>query len=226
MSTGRDIYNVHATRTDSAGNGYYRASDGYYYYGNVQNGYLVETEETKRLKAAKAAQNTSYQPSRATASSQSMGAGNPLMDILAVKAGTKLGELLAKILFTVLPFLFKLVVVFGALPAMAAEYVQEFIFCGTAGYRLGYKLLSAIVFLAIIALAAYGVYRRINGQNSIAKLVFWGDALCLTGMCCLNTKEVVGSILMALFAAYSIKVFSAWLEKIVYNIWKKVHTKK
>ena len=51
----KDILKVHATRTDSAGNGYYRASDGYYYYGNAQNGYLVETEETKRLKAQKAA---------------------------------------------------------------------------------------------------------------------------------------------------------------------------
>lgn len=226
MSTGRNIYKVHATKTDSAGNGYYRASDGYYYYGNVQNGYLVETEETKRLKAAKAAQNNSYQSSQTTTASQSMGAGNPLMDMLAVKAGTKLGELLAKILFTVLPFLFKLVMVFGALPAMAAEYVQDFIFCGTAGYRLGYKLLSTIVLLAIIVLAAYGVYRRIKGQNSIAKLVFWGEVLCLAGICYLNTKEAVGSVLMALFAAYSIKVFSTWLEKIVYNIWKKVHAMK
>lgn len=226
MSTGRTIYDVHATKTDSAGNGYYRASDGYYYYGNTQNGYLVETEETKRLKAAKAAQNTTFNPTGSVSSCRSTGKGNPIMDRLAIKAGTKLGQLLAIILFTVIPFLFKVVMVFGALPAMAADYVREFIFYGTAGYRLGYKFLSAVVFITIVALIGYGVYRKIKGKNNIAKQVFWCEALCLTGTCYLNTKEIVSSILMAVFAAYLIKVFSAWLEKIVYNIRKRINAKK
>ena len=34
---------VRPTWTDAAGNGYYRGSDGKYYYGNVKNGYLRET---------------------------------------------------------------------------------------------------------------------------------------------------------------------------------------
>lgn len=221
------ILKVHATRTDCAGNGYYRASDGYYYYGNTQNGYLVETEETKRLKAEKAAQNTSYQQTGSMASSAgNPSAGNPLLDMLAVKAGTKFGELLGVIIFTVLPFLFKLCLVFGMLPALALDYLRDFIIYGN-GFL--YKLLSTCGLLAIMALIVYGVYRKMKQQKSIAKPVFFGEALCLTGICYLNTRGdgtgIAECILLSVLAAYATKVCSAWLEKIVYNIWKKVSVK-
>lgn len=39
---------VEATDTDYAGNGYYKGNDGKFYYGNVKNGYLRETEGEKR----------------------------------------------------------------------------------------------------------------------------------------------------------------------------------
>lgn len=46
----KKIIDVEATRTDSHGNGYYRGSDGRYYYGNTANGYLTETLEEQRKK--------------------------------------------------------------------------------------------------------------------------------------------------------------------------------
>lgn len=221
------ILNVHATKTDSAGNGYYRASDGYYYYGNAQNGYLVETEETKRRKAAQAAQNTSRNSSAKNAgvSSASQGTGNPLLDMLAFKAGAKLGGILVNIVWTVIPFLFKAMMVFGVLPAMATDYLREFLFYGNMGYRFGYKLLSLLGLIGIISFIAYGIYRKINGLKSIARLVFWGEALCLTGIYYLNMQgagtSIMECILYGTVIAYSIKVFSVYLEKIVYFLYKK-----
>ena len=44
---------VRPTCTDSAGNGYYRGTDGKYYYGNVKNGYLKETLEERNKRLAK-----------------------------------------------------------------------------------------------------------------------------------------------------------------------------
>lgn len=43
---------VRPTCTDSAGNGYYRGTDGKYYYGNVKNGYLKETTEERNKRLA------------------------------------------------------------------------------------------------------------------------------------------------------------------------------
>lgn len=52
---------VRPTRTDAAGNGYYRGTDGKYYYGNVKNGYLKETiqERNQRLARESAAREKS-----------------------------------------------------------------------------------------------------------------------------------------------------------------------
>lgn len=44
---------VKPTCTDSAGNGYYRGTDGKFYYGNVKNGYLKETIEERNKRLAK-----------------------------------------------------------------------------------------------------------------------------------------------------------------------------
>lgn len=44
---------VRPTCADSAGNGYYRGTDGKYYYGNVKNGYLKETLEERNKRLAK-----------------------------------------------------------------------------------------------------------------------------------------------------------------------------
>ena len=223
----KDILKVHATRTDSAGNGYYRASDGYYYYGNAQNGYLVETEETKRLKAQKAAWDAPHNQSSRNYSSQSTGSCNSLGDLLAIKAGTIVGELLVKVLFTVVPFLTKVLCVLMILPAMVLDYMNEFIAYNS---HIGDMLLSLIGLLAVFALIGYGIYRRIKGQNSITKQVFIGEMVALTGIYYLNWKTedlaIFTSVFMALFFAYSVKVLSSWSENIVYNIYKRVHTKK
>lgn len=60
----RYIPDPQATRTDAAGNGYYRGADGKYYYGNIKNGYLKETNEerTKRLAREKAQQKQKQNP--------------------------------------------------------------------------------------------------------------------------------------------------------------------
>lgn len=231
LNTKNGILDVKATRTDSAGNGYYRASDGYYYYGNAQNGYLTETEETRRLKAAQNSSSHSQSGSYSgrSASAGGFGTGNPILDVLAFKAGSKLGEWLASFIMTVIPFLVKVLLVFGLLPEMAMEYMHTFI---AYNDQIGIKLLSILGFVAIIAMVVYGVYRRIKGQKSIAKPVFIVETLALTGICYLNIRSeegemaIVLSIVIALVAAYSVKVMSAWLEKLVYNIWKKAHSKK
>ena len=44
---------VRPTWTDAAGNGYYRGSDGKFYYGNVKNGYLRETIQERNARLAK-----------------------------------------------------------------------------------------------------------------------------------------------------------------------------
>lgn len=230
LNTKDGYLDVTATRTDSAGNGYYRASNGNFYYGNAQNGYLTETEETMRLKAEKNAKNnTSYTSTSSgrSSSSENNSTGNPILDMLAIKAGTKFGELLGTILVTVLPFLFKLCMVFGALPALTLDYMREFIAYNS---RIGCKLLSILVLLALMAQIVYGVYRKIKGQKSLSKPLFFADMLCLTGIYYLNTMDessaLVSSIIMAVIASYAMKVFSAWLEKIVYEVRKKICAKK
>ena len=227
LNTKDGYLDVTATKTDSAGNGYYRAN-GNLYYGNPLNGYLTETEETKRLKAAKNAQNhTSYTSTSSGRSSSSDSTGNSILDMLAIKAGTKFGELLGSILVTVLPFLFKLLMVFGALPALTLDYMREFIAYNS---HIGCKLLSILVLLTLIAQIVYGVYRKIKGQKSLSKSLFFADILCLTGIYYLNTMDessaLVSSIIMAVIASYAMKVFSAWLERIVYEVRKKIRTKK
>lgn len=227
MINGKDILDVKATSTDSAGNGYYRASDGNYYYGNAQNGYLVETEETKRLKAEKARMSMPHNQSNRNYSSQNAGLGNSLADWIAVSIGTKVGEMLGKILFIVGPFLVKVLCVFGMLPAIVSDYIQEFIF---HNMHVGYMLLSALGLVLIFALIGYGIYRSIKGQKSLSKPIFIAEILALTGIYYLNMKNeelaLLASVFMALFFAYSVKVLSNWLDKIVYNIWKKVHANK
>lgn len=225
LNTKDGYLDVTATKTDSAGNGYYRTSNGNYYYGNVQNGYLTETEETARLRMEKEAQNhTSYTPTSSgrSSASDSSSTGNSILDMLAIKAGTKFGELLGKILVTVLPFLFKLLMVFGALPGLTLDYMREFIAYNS---HIGCKLLSILVFLALIAQIVYGVYRKIKGQKNLAKPLFFADIVCLTGIYYLNTMDetsaLISSIMMAVIASYAMKVLSAWLEKIVYEVRKK-----
>ena len=44
---------VRPTWTDAAGNGYYRGSDGKYYYGNAKNGYLRETIQERNARLAR-----------------------------------------------------------------------------------------------------------------------------------------------------------------------------
>lgn len=44
---------VRPTKADASGTGYYQGSDGEFYYGNPKNGYLNETRETARRRAAR-----------------------------------------------------------------------------------------------------------------------------------------------------------------------------
>lgn len=232
LNTKDGYFDVTATKTDSAGNGYYRASNGNMYYGNAQNGYLTETEQTMRLKAEKNAQNnTSYNSFCRSSSLGSNSTEDSILDALAFKAGTKLGELLIKILepilVTVLPFLFKVFIAFGVLPALTQEYMREFI---AYNGHIGCKLLSILVLVALIAQIVYEVYRKIKGQKSLSKPLFFADVLCLTGIYYLNTMDessaLLYSLMMAVITSYAIKVFSDCMEKIVYQVRKKICAKK
>ena len=227
LNNGKDILDVKATSTDSAGNGYYRASDGNYYYGNAQNGYLVETEETKRRKAEKTAQNASSNQSRRAYSSSNAGSNDSFAERLIMRGATKFGWHLGKMLATVVPYLVKVVCVFGILPAIVSDYIQEFI---SHNLHVGYMLLSILGLILIFALVGYGIYRSIKGQKSLSKQIFIAEIAALTGIYYLNMKNeelaLLASVFMALFFAYSVKVLSNWLDKIVYKIWKKVHTNK
>lgn len=80
---------VRPTCTDSAGNGYYRGTDGKYYYGNVKNGYLKETLEERNKRLAKmrseqkaenlrVKQKKDSTPARATESTGASAAGGRL----------------------------------------------------------------------------------------------------------------------------------------------------
>ena len=227
LMNGKDILDVHATSTDSAGNGYYRASDGNYYYGNAQNGYLVETEETKRLKAEKAAQNASSNQSRRTYSSSNAGSNSSFVERLVMRGATKVGVHLGNMLVTVVPFLIKVIFVFMMLPMIVSDYIREFISHNT---HVGYMLLSLVGLVLVFALIGYGIYRCIKGQKSLSTQIFIAEIAALTGIYYLNMKNeelaLFASVFVAFFFAYSIKILSNWSDKIVYKIWKKVHTNK
>lgn len=227
LMNGKDILDVQATSTDSAGNGYYRASDGNYYYGNAQNGYLVETEETKRLKAEKAAQNASSNQSGRTYSSSNTGSHSSFVERLVMRGATKVGWHLGNMLATVVPFLIKVIFVFMLLPMIVSDYMREFI---SHNMHVGYMLLSVLGLVIVFALIVYGIYRSIKGQKSISKQIFIAEIIALTGIYYLNMKNedlaLFASVFVAFFFAYSVKILSNWSDKIVYKIWKKVHTNK
>lgn len=60
------------TKLNADGTGYYRGTDGRQYYGHPQNGYVVETEQSKR---ARAAQSQAAAPSQSYASGIASGGG-------------------------------------------------------------------------------------------------------------------------------------------------------
>ena len=230
MSNGKDILDVNATRTDSAGNGYYRASDGYYYYSNVQNGTLVETEETKRLKAQKAAQNAgSGSSSYSYSSSSEPSIFDELITAVGFKIGTHVGNALINVLSVVVPFVVKICIALGLFPNMIYSYTREFI---THSDHIGCKLLSIVGILAVFALMGYGIYRKVKGQKSISKAVFIGEFVAMIGIYYLNYSalssepDILLAVLMAVGFAISVKVFSGLLEAIIYSVYRIINKRK
>lgn len=186
---------VRPTSTDCAGNGCYTADNGAIYYGNPQNGYLVETEQTRRLREQKEVWNKSSQKSYSGYTSSprtNMGSDQSILEILflkgATKVGWKLGTRLGSFRGTVFPTLIKLLFVAGFLPLAVHEYFTEFV---VRNSHIGCKLLSLAGMLGILTLMAYGVYRKIKGQKSITEPVFYVEpaALIVSAKSTLISKE-------------------------------------
>ena len=226
------MMNVRATRTDGAGNGYYTADNGDIYYGNAQNGYLVETDQTKRNREQREAWNhaSGNQNAYSQATTARTSTGSSILEMLfmkgAAKVGLHLGNMLGTFLGTVVPFLFKLILVFLAFPSLLKDYVWEFILYN--GY-MGCRLLSLAGFTGIFAMVVYGVYRKMKGKKSITKAVFWAEFAALTGIYYLNYQNdglsLLISVYMAFFFAYALKVMSTWLEMIVYRGYCMIHSR-
>lgn len=86
------------TRTDANGNGYYRGSDGNYYYGNIKRGYVTETRETARNRMA--AEQRAQRPAQAMPMVGGLADFNPIGDFLGLMFS------LFKTAFVALPVLF------------------------------------------------------------------------------------------------------------------------
>lgn len=215
LNNGKDILNVRATSTDSAGNGYYRASDGNYYYGNAQNGYLVETEQTARLKAQKAAQNSStgtYSAGPSVAASGSDWCAG-LLGMLGGWLIIKLFELLGPVVSFALKLLFGIIVVIEIFPSSISCYLTS---CQQADSFL-FEILIVPGFIAIFALIAYNIYRSIKRKKLITKKVFIIEAIALAGWYLLsyhgNTDYLVDCAWNAFLLAFSSKFICDWTDK-------------
>ena len=72
---------------------------------------------------------------------------------------------------------------------------------------------------------AYGVYRKIKGQKSIAKPVFYVELVTLIGIYYLNYKNegmgLPASVFMAVFVACTLRAVSGWLEMIIAKAYRK-----
>lgn len=227
------MMNVRPTSTDCAGNGCYTADNGAIYYGNPQNGYLVETEQTRRLREQKEAWNKSSQNSYSGYTSSpctNTGSNQSILEMLflkgVTKAGWKLGTKLGSFIGKIVPTLIKMFFVVGFLPLATQEYFTEFV---VRNSHIGCKLLSLAGMLGILALMAYGVYRKIKGQKSITKPVFYVELAALIGIYYLNYKNegmgLPASVFMAVLVACSLKVLSGWLEMIVTKAYRKKLTR-
>lgn len=225
--------NVRPTSTDCAGNGCYTADNGAIYYGNPQNGYLVETEQSRRLREQKEAWNKPSQNTYSVYNSSpctNTGSDQSILEMLILKGVTKaswkLGTRLGSFIGTVVPTLIKLLFVVGFLPLAAKEYFTEFV---VRNSHIDCKLLSLAGLLGILALIAYGVYRKIKGQKSITKPVFYVELGALTGIYYLNYKNdgmgLLASVFMAVLVACSLRAMSGWLEIIVFKLYRKMHAR-
>ncbi len=221
--------NVRPTSTDCAGNGCYTADNGAIYYGNPQNGYLVETEQTRRLREQKEAWNNSSQNSYSGYTSSpctNTGSNQSILEMLflkeVTKASCKLGTRLGSFIGKVVPALIKLLFVVGFLPLATQEYFTEFV---VRNSHIGCKLLSLAGLLGILALMVYGVYRKIKGQKSIAKPVFYVELAALIGIYYLNYKNegmgLLASVFMAVLVAGTLRAMSGWLEMIAAKVYRK-----
>lgn len=76
---GRNI-KVTGTKVGSDGSGYFRGDDGKYYYGNPQNGYLTETEQSRRAHAGSQAAS----PARSYSGGGGVGGGDAGIGIIEV----------------------------------------------------------------------------------------------------------------------------------------------
>lgn len=215
LNNGKDILNVRATSTDSAGNGYYRASDGNYYYGNAQNGYLVETEQTARLKAQKAAQNSSTGSYSAGSSVAASGSdwGAQLLGMIGGWLLIKLCKLLGPVVAFALKLLFGIMVVIEIFPSSLGCYLIN---C-QRGNSFLFEILTVPGFIAILALIAYNIYRSIKRKKLITKKVFIIEAIVLTGWYFLsyhgNTDYLLDCVCNALLLAFSSKFICDWTDK-------------
>ena len=151
-----------ATRTGADGTGYYQGSDSRYYYGNPQNGYLTETEQSQAYRAREEGVPSQLGSSRPAynynASAPSSGSGS-FLDRVAEFVVCSV--LTVKILFWVLSFL----AIFAALSALFFGtlyswpfFVRLLVLDFANGIVNPGRILVMVVLLALIAYFAFCSY--------------------------------------------------------------------
>ncbi len=94
---------IHGTKVGSDGTGYYRGSDGKYYYGNPQNGYLTETIQSQKQVAQMASvPELGYGDMNGAYSSPISCEGGFLESVMVAVAGIAAAALMAAILIAVI----------------------------------------------------------------------------------------------------------------------------
>lgn len=212
---------VRPTRTDSAGNGYYTAENGDIYYGNAQNGYLVETDETRRNRVAKEGLNGRNNSNAADMSapfgtSASFDAFEGLLGMAGSMAARKLAHVLNPVIGFIAKIFFAFLIIGGLLPYMAADYVDSCIkFAGTP--ILG--ILGISEFIVLLVIVGYNIYRSAKGRKRITTKLFVLETIVLAGIYFLNNycnmDFICNSILKAVVLAFGFKFLSDRLDRII-----------
>lgn len=149
-----------ATSTGADGTGYYRGNDGRFYYGNPQNGYLTETEQSKAYRAREEGVPSQLGSSRPAynSSTPSSGSGSFLDRVAEFIVCSVLA---VKLLFWLLSFL----AVFAALSALFFGtlyswpfFIRLLVLDFANGIVNPGRILIMVVLLALIAYFAFCSY--------------------------------------------------------------------
>ena len=151
---------VEATDTDYAGNGYYKGNDGKFYYGNVKNGYLRETEGEKRKRLMRernkeeAERESSREPSAPEAPTPSFSLDQNVKLSPFEKIAYTIIALIVIAMYTGALVLALTISVFVILPlASIWMWIQAFMSTFTFAVGSGFSSLSMILVIPLLLMA-------------------------------------------------------------------------